>query len=145
MTFENFFSDYLGNVDWLDVIVGAVVLFALAWVWFGPLFGDMWRGETGREMSQPDPATLVRGFVEFFLYGLGIALVYPALHVTFQNASSFQTLLVTSLVVSFLFTGVPLAGRVTWEGSSMKLWGINWGFWFVGSFAYAYIVLDLMA
>ena len=32
----------LVNVNWLAVIVGAVVAFGLSMVWFGPLFGKVW-------------------------------------------------------------------------------------------------------
>ena len=145
MTFSNFFSDYLGNIEWLDALIGAVVLFAFAWIWYGPLFGKMWRQETGREMSTPDPMTMVKGFIKFFIFGLGLGLVMPALHVTFQNASSFETLLVTSFAISFLLVGMALFSRVVWEGSSVKLWLIDWAFWFVGSFIYGYVVLDLLA
>ena len=146
MTFSNFFSDYLGNLEWLDVILGGILLFALAWVWYGPLFGKMWAGATGREMGgTPDPVTMVKGFLKFFVFGLGINLVYPSIHVVFQNPSSFETLLVTSFVVSLLLTAMPLFSRHVWEGGPIKLWLIDWGFWFVGSFAYAYVVLDLLA
>ena len=147
MTFSNFFSDYLGNLEWLDVIIGGVLLFAIGWVWYGPLFGRTWSRETGREMGSgtPDPATLVKGFVKFFLYGLGLNLLMPALHVTFQNASSFETLLVSAFAISFLIAGMALMSRHVWEGSSLNLWVIDWGFWFVGSFAYGYVVLDLLA
>lgn len=144
MTFSNFFSDYLGNLEWLDVIIGGVVLFAFAWVWYGPLFGKMWRQETGREMGSPDPMTMAKGFVKFFIFGLGLNLVMPALHVTFQNASSFETLLVTSFAISFLLVGMALFSRVVWEGGSAKLWLIDWAFWFAGSFIYGYVVLDLL-
>ena len=145
MTFSNFFSDYLGNLEWLDVIIGGVLLFVLAWVWYGPLFGDMWRSATGREMSQPDPMTMVKGFLKFFVFGLGINLVFPAIHITFGNAATFETLIVTAFAVSFLIAGMVLFSRVVWEGGSTTLWLIDFGFWFVGSFAYGYVVLDLLA
>ena len=144
MTFSNFFSDYLGNIEWLDALIGAVVIFALAWVWYGPLFGSQWRKETGREMSTPDPMTMGKGFVKFFIFGLGLGIVMPAIHVAFQNASTFETLLVTAFAVSFLIVGMALFSRVVWEGSSPTLWAIDFGFWFVASFAYGYVVFDLL-
>lgn len=145
MTFSNFFSDFLGNLEWLDVIIGAVVLFAFAWVWYGPLFGKMWRQETGREMGSPDPMTMAKGFVKFFIFGLGIVLTFPPIHGAYGNPSAtFETLIVTSFAVSFLLVGMALFSRVVWEGGSAKLWLIDWGFWFIGSVIYGYVVLDLL-
>jgi hypothetical protein len=146
VTFSNFFSDYLGNLEWLDVIIGGVLLLAIGWIWYGPLFGKMWSQVTGREMASgtPDPMTAVKGFFQFFIYGIGLSLIMPALHVAFQNASSFETLIVTSFVISFLIVGMATIGRYVWYGGSLQAWLIDWGFWFVGSFAYGYVVLDLL-
>jgi hypothetical protein len=147
VTFSNFFSDYLGNLEWLDVIIGGVLLFVLGWLWYGPLFGKPWAKAAGREMnsSMPNPMTIVKGFLQFFLFGLGLYLLMPALHVTFQNASSFETLIVSAFAISFLIAGMALFSRHVWEGGSLTLWLIDFGFWFVGSFAYGYVVLDLLA
>lgn len=140
MTFSNFFSDYLGNIEWLDALIGAVVLLALAWAWYGPLFGKK-IGTAGKS----DPVMIAKGFVKFFLYGLGIGLIYPSIHVVFQNAATFETLFVTSLVVSFFMSGLPLISSWVWDdGGKLDRWIIDYGFWFVGSFAYAYVVLDLL-
>ena len=35
----------------------------------------MWRKETGREMSTPDPMTMGKGFIKFFIFGLGLGLL----------------------------------------------------------------------
>jgi hypothetical protein len=144
VTFSNF-TDYLGDLDWLALIVAGVAVFAFAWLWYGPVFGKQWRAETGREMSTPDPMTMGKGFVKFFLFGVGLAFFYPAVHVAFQNASSFETLIVTSFVMAFFVIGMALASRVVWEGSSWKLWAIDFGFWFLAAIISSYISLDLMA
>jgi hypothetical protein len=143
MTFSNFF-DSLGDLDWLALIVAGVVVFLLGYVWYGPLFGKQWRAATGREMSEPDPKVMVMGYVKFFLFGMGLAYFIPALHVAFQNPSSFETLVVSSLVLAFFIVGMALASRVIWEGGSWTLWGIDFGFWFLAAVLSSY-VQDLMA
>lgn len=143
MTFSNFFES-LGDLDWLPIIVAAVAVFVFAWVWYGPAFGDAWRKATGREMSNPDPATLVKGFVAFLLFNIGVAYFIPAVHVMFQNPASFETLVVSSLVLAFFITGMALVSRVVWEDSSPTLWAIDFGFWFVAT-AIAAEVQNLMA
>ena len=143
MTFSNFF-DTLGDLDWLALIVAGVAVFAVAYVWYGPLFGKQWRAATGREMSTPDPMTLAKGYIGFFLFGIGVAYFVPALHIAFQNPSSFETFVVSSLVLAFFVVGTALFSRVVWEGSSPILWAINFGFWFVAALVSAE-VQDLMA
>ena len=39
------------DINWLAVIVAAVATFVLGGVWYGPLFGKIWRAADGR----PDP------------------------------------------------------------------------------------------
>ena len=144
MTFSNFF-DFLGDLEWLDVIIGAVAIFVFAWAWYGPLFGNAWRSATGREMSTPDPMTFVKGFLKFLLFGIGLTFFMPAVHVWFGNAATFETLLVTSFALAFLVVGMTLFSRVVWEGGSTTLWGIDFGFWFFATFIFSYLVLDLLA
>ena len=143
MTFSDFF-DSLGDLDWLALIVAGLAVFVFAWVWYGPLLGNQWRAATGREMSQPDPMTMAKGYIKFFLFGIGIAYFIPALHIAFQNPSSFETLVVSSLVLAFFINGMTLANRVVWEGGSWTLWGIDFGFWFLAAVISAE-VQDLMA
>jgi hypothetical protein len=124
LTFSDFF-DSLGDLDWLALIVAGLAVFAFAWAWYGPLLGSQWRAATGREMSQPDPMTMGKGYLKFFLFGIGIAYFIPALHAFFIN-------------------GMTLASRVVWEGGSWMLWGIDFGFWFLAAVISAE-VQDLMA
>ena len=149
MTFENFF-DALGELEWLDLLVAAIAVFVFAWIWYGPLFGNAWRSATNREMSTPDPMTMVQGFAKFFIFGIGVSWFVPALHVFSGNVtssgldSSFETLLVSAFVLGFFVIGMALASRVVWEGGPWSLWGIDFGFWFLAAFISAY-VQDLMA
>lgn len=140
MTFSNF-TDFLSNIEWLDAIIGAVVLMVLGWLWYGPLFGK----KLGMDGEMGDPMTYGKGFVQFFLYGLGVVITFPAIHFVYQNAATFETLLVTAFVVSLFTAGMALISDWVWDnGGKFDEWLIHWGFWFVGAFAYGYVVLDLL-
>jgi hypothetical protein len=41
------------DINWLAVVVAAVATFVLGGVWYGPLFGRVWRAAEGR--PDPDP------------------------------------------------------------------------------------------
>lgn len=146
VTFSDFF-DYFGDLDWLALLVAGVAVYVLAWLWYGPIAGRAWADSRGREYGSemPDAPVLVQGYIQFFLYGIGLAYFMPAVHVTFGNPSSFETLLVTSFALSFFVIGMVLAGRVIWEGLSWAGWLIDVVFWFLASALSSWIVLDLMA
>jgi hypothetical protein len=144
LTFSNFF-DSLGDLEWVAILVAAVAMFVFAWIWYGPLFGKAWSKATGMPMnSKPDPMGMAKGFLEFFGLSIGVAYFIPALHHMFQNPASFETLIVSSFVLT-LFVLAPFAlGRVVWEKGKWSLWAIDVGFLFVGIALAAYIQ-DLMA
>jgi len=41
------------DINWLAVLVAAVVTFVLGGVWYGPLFGRVWRIAEGQSEPQP--------------------------------------------------------------------------------------------
>ena len=60
------------EINWLAVVVAAVVTFVLGGVWYGPLFGRVWRTAEGQAEPQPGqkhPAVV---------YGLSFALMLVA-------------------------------------------------------------------
>lgn len=61
------------DINWLAVLVAAVVTFVLGGLWYGPLFGKVWRTAEGQTEPQPGhqkhPA---------FVYGLSFVLMLIA-------------------------------------------------------------------
>ena len=60
------------NVNWIAVVVGAVVSFLLGWLWYSPkLFGTKWAEGAGvkidRAQSMPMTAMLVQAIGTFLL------------------------------------------------------------------------------
>ncbi len=37
----------MGEFNWLAVLVGAASSFAIGFLWYGPLFGEAWKADTG--------------------------------------------------------------------------------------------------
>jgi hypothetical protein len=61
------------DIDWLAVLVAAVVTFVLGGVWYGPLFEKVWRAAEGRA----DPQT-GRQKHPALVYGLSFVLMLIA-------------------------------------------------------------------
>ena len=48
-------DEITANVDWIAVIVGAVLAFLLGWLWYSPmLFGKKWAEGVGVELGSAD-------------------------------------------------------------------------------------------
>jgi hypothetical protein len=61
------------DVNWLAVLVAAVVTFVLGGVWYGPLFEKVWRAAEGKAEPQPG-----RQKHPAFVYGLSFVLMLIA-------------------------------------------------------------------
>ena len=89
------------NVNWLAVIVGAVLSFALGMFWFSPkMFGTKWAEGTGRSMSgsgkPPMNAMVFQGIGTFFLAWLtGIT----------ATANALLTIILIALTIMALMAG----------------------------------------
>ena len=78
-------GELTAGVNWLAVIVGAVVAFALGWLWYSPkLFGEKWAqgvGVTFDDSSGPSPVAMIAQALGTFMLAwvVGITAVANAL------------------------------------------------------------------
>jgi len=61
------------EINWLAVLAAAVVTFVLGGVWYGPLFGRVWRTAEGQAEPQPE-----RQKHPAIVYGLSFVLMLIA-------------------------------------------------------------------
>jgi hypothetical protein len=112
------------HVNWLAVVIAAVVNIAIGYVWYYPaVLGKRWEAAAGRSMAQPTPmmyglllvASLLFAYVLGLLFG-GIGLVNGA---------------VWGALIWVGFLAASTVGTVIWEGRNWTYWGINNGYWLV--------------
>ena len=118
MSFSDFF-DRLGDLDYLAVVVGAVVFMVVGYVWYGPLFGKQWSAASGQPMESGTPATdkLIKMFVSSFV--LSAAINY--LEVT----DNFEHAIVMGLVLGVFLIGAAAYSDVIWTGKNQATWMIE--------------------
>ena len=90
------------NVNWLAVLVGAVVAFALGWLWYSPkLFGTKWAAGVGLSMddsSGPPAAAMI-------VQAIGTFLLAWVVGVTAASDALLTIILIVVAMVTLLAAG----------------------------------------
>lgn len=132
MDFGDFF-DRLGDLNWLGVVVGAVLFIVVGALWYGPIVGKFYSAHSGipRVQGVPEVEKLVAGFVYAFVVNIGIAY--------WGVLDDIQDALVRGIVLGILLIGGMLYSSVVWEKLKVQVWAVHTGFAFVAVTLSSYI------
>jgi hypothetical protein len=117
----------LTGVNWVAVIVAAVVGIVIGFVWYRPqVFGRRWAQESGIDLPQPGevppPMTLVGAVVTAGLTAYVLAVLIRGL-----GAATLVNGAIVGALVWLGFVATWLGSGVFFEGRSVKWWAINAG------------------
>ena len=95
-------AEITANVNWLAVIVGAVVAFALGWLWYSPkLFGTKWAAGVGVALDDasgpPAPAVITQA--------IGTLLLAWVVGVTAASDALLTIILIVVAIVALQMAG----------------------------------------
>lgn len=115
------------NVNWLAVLVGAVIYMAVGGLWYGPIAGKAWMDEMGlteeeiREAGNPTEA-MVKSFVSALVMctGLGLILYNPG------NEDWLQGM-VTGFALAIFIVGGATFPNYAFENKSFRHFLIHMG------------------
>ncbi len=123
------------NINYLAVLVSAVVSMVLGSLWYGPLFGKRWMALSGinPDMMNDPKAKAAMGksysimFVGSLLmsYVLAHAIVFASAYLKVEGIAAG---LMAGLWNWMGFIAPVTLGTVLWEGKSWKLWFLNNGY-----------------
>ncbi len=126
-------------VNYLAVLVAAVVTFVVSWLWYGPIFGKAWMKSAG--MGELTPEMKAKGMkmmpVSMVIQFIGTLLMaYVLAHsLVFASAYTQTTGIAGGLMAGFWswlgFVAPVTVGMVLWEGRPWKYWMIVAGNWLV--------------
>jgi len=133
-TFSEFF-EHLGDLDWLALIVSAIVLAVIGGLWYGPLFGKAWSKATGQSMSSgmPEISKVVQTIVYSFVFSGGLA------YTGMIGDDIEHALVFGGLIVGLLIIGSVLYTATVWSGRNMTAWMIDVLFWMVAGSVSIYL------
>jgi len=119
------------EINYMAVIVAAIVNMVLGYVWYGPLFGKQWMALSG-VMPQLDALGKPKGMTKkMVIMFVGALVMAVTLFKFIAYASGFlqQSGAALGLSIGFClwlgFIAPVTLSVVLWEGKSWKLWFLN--------------------
>ena len=130
----------MANINWLAVLVAAVVYFAFGSLWYQVLLRKLWTRESGISMDNPPKGAamrdmMVKSFMGNFLSAIGIALLLQYAHV----GGCVHSMKIAA-VAAFGIAGGTLYINYTWQSKSATLWAIDTGYTVIGCVLVAAII-----
>jgi len=116
------------SINWWAVLVAGVVYMVVGMVWYGPLFGKLWKSlmgftdESVKNMPLKPMTAMVWGFVP------ALVMAYVLAHFAFYaGVIDVQGALWYAFWVWFGFLATNTIGSYLWEGKPFKLFVLNAG------------------
>jgi hypothetical protein len=133
---------YFDQLNYLAVIVAAVVYFGIGSVWFSGLFGKTWLAEVekhGVRIQKPTTPQMITMMISTFVYNLMTAFGVSLL-VYVIGTSTVVTGLKLGLFAGICFAATSMLTAYNWESRSTKLSMIDIGYPLLGIVACAIIL-----
>jgi hypothetical protein len=129
----------LGGLNWLAVIVGAVIYFVLGAVWFAPpVFGKPWMAAIGFDESRPRPEMSPASYAGPAVFYL-IASIATGVLAKATGTDTLTEGIILGLVVGIGYALVVTATDAVFDPNKPKPWN-----WFAISGAYHVISLAIV-
>jgi hypothetical protein len=110
--------DFLGSLNWLGGMTGAVIAFFVGAIWFAPkVFGGAWMAHQGKgpeDFGSPGPAMIISA-----IYHVVLAIFIMILH-HFVPPSAFRVV----VLVLMLSAALSMLQRCMYEGRPTGFWRI---------------------
>ncbi len=127
------------TINYFAVLVSAIAVIVVSFVWYGPLFGKAWMRMVGfdkatpEEMAQGKKKMPMNAFIQFVA---ALVMAWVMAHgIIFANAFMGTSGAWGGIMVglmAWLGYVMPVSiGMVLWEGRSWKYWCIVGGNWLV--------------
>jgi Protein of unknown function (DUF1761) len=125
------------SVNPLAVIVGAIIMMVIGWLWYGPVLGKQWvasMGWTPEAMQEKMKKGMGVSYLIMFIGALLLSYVlYRAVGYgeVYRGFSPINAGLSYSIANWLGFVAPATVGGVLWEGKSWKWWFITAGYFLV--------------
>lgn len=117
-------QEIIANVNWLAVIVGAVVAFLAGWLWYSPmLFGKTWAAGNNLELGSAQDMPMAAMATQ----GVGLLLLS-----WFVGVTAVESKLFTFILAVVAFSVLNASGGLFTKKPGAVI-GIDIGYWIVAA------------
>jgi len=118
-------GELTNGVNFLAVIVGAVLAFVVGWAWYSPkMFGEKWAAGSGVKMGDANEMPVAAMAAQ----AIGLLLMS-----WFVGVTAASGLLLTVILATFGFAVLAYSGN-TFSGKSAYARNVDAGYWIVALF-----------
>ncbi|HKP24103.1 MAG TPA: DUF1761 domain-containing protein [Dongiaceae bacterium] len=114
------------DINWLAVLVAAVVTFVLGGVWYGPLFGRAWRAAEGQ--SEPQPGHQKHPAIVFGLSFVLMLIAAAALAIAIGPDPAVARSISFGLVVGVGWVATSFGVNYLFAGRRLALFAVDAGY-----------------
>ena len=127
-------------INYLEIIVSAIAMMALGFVWYGPLFGKQWialKGWSDAEIKKGEEDMKKNGWKTYGLQFIGaLVTAYVLVHVSYLGliyaSSPLRSGIWSGWWMWLGFIAPVMMGSVLWDGKPWKLFFLESGYYLVG-------------
>jgi hypothetical protein len=120
------------DLNYLAIIVSAVILWLLGALWYSPaLFAKPWMAMLGIQKGATKGSSMIAGMIASFVCDAVLAFILAHI-VIWTQAATFGWGALVGFVVWVGFIAAPNLPQGIYEGRPFKLFAINSGYWLVG-------------
>ncbi len=134
---------FLSQVNYLGVVVAALVFFLIGALWFSVLFGHMWahalKAHSKIVIKEPSKKEFATKLVLTFVANFVACFAMDCL-VMVTGSASLLSGLILGIIVAVGFIATTLVSACIWEGRPVKLFLIEVGYPMLGIIAAALIL-----
>lgn len=111
-------------VNYLAVVLAAIVSLLVGWLWYGPLFGKAWIKHSGLSMDKVNKKDMPKLYVMQFVSSLVTAFVLASF-LGLTNSKDLPGALSVAFWAWLGFFAAENIGLVAWEGKSWNLFSLK--------------------
>lgn len=134
----------LSQINFMAVIISAIIFFVIGSIWFSFIFRDMWVRELAHHnviIKEPSAHTIMMNMILTFVQNIIVSFAIAYL-VVMTNSTTMISGLYLGLIAGCGFSAAAIGGVFIWEGRSLRLFFIDAGYQVLGVVTAA-IILSL--
>lgn len=110
------------DVNWIGVIVAAIVMYLIGWLWYDMLFKAQYMAAMPNQAADMSTTVMVKGFVNTLIAAIGLGLIAPRLGDSWAGGAK------AGLMLAFFFACTTAAMNYIYGPVPMSLFPIDMGY-----------------